>query len=119
MAAADKIHQYRALKAEVQVLLNDVGASLVDLLDNAAEEEAHRNIDQSIHGYFQSYYDLRTRHDQDGLQVAVLALTKSGEYEFMATFKRDAFQPRSSALPWHWPQHARVRAMQGRKRPIF
>eukprot|EP00775_Hariotina_reticulata_P005529 gene5529-5763_t len=93
MDAADRIQQYRALKAEVQVLLNDVGASLVDLLDNAADEEAHRNIDQSIHGYFQSYYDLRTRHDQDGLQVAVLALTKSGKSTLINALLGDELMP--------------------------
>ncbi len=76
-------------RKSIDTLLGDVGGLLADLTSQehstaASEgddnEEASRVIDVELQRFWQGYYELKRRHDENALSVAVLALTKSGAF---------------------------------------
>lgn len=73
--------QYQKARTEINDVLTGVGAFLGDLCTGPAKgehEEVHAKIDEQLQRFFTLYYDLRKRHEDACLSVAVLALTKSG-----------------------------------------
>lgn len=74
---------YVAQRTQVSQLLNRFGGLLGDLLDRspqADDDEARLVIDEKLQHFWQAYYKLKERHDIDAMNIAVLALAKSGEY---------------------------------------
>ncbi|GFR43890.1 hypothetical protein Agub_g5019, partial [Astrephomene gubernaculifera] len=76
------------IRRTIDGLLADVGSLLADLTsqehptgsaEDEENEEARRPIDVALHSFWDSYYDLKRRHEENALSVAVLALTKSGK----------------------------------------
>ncbi|GLC43094.1 hypothetical protein PLESTB_000863800 [Pleodorina starrii] len=77
-----------ATRRSIDALLGDVGGLLADLTsqehstgasDDEENEEARRVIDVELQRFWQGYYELKRRHEENALSVAVLALTKSGK----------------------------------------
>ncbi|KXZ53106.1 hypothetical protein GPECTOR_8g96 [Gonium pectorale] len=74
-------------RKSIDDLLHGVGDLLADLTDSGHavsedpddNEEARRLIDVELQRFWKSYYELKRRHDENTLSVAVLALTKSGK----------------------------------------
>ena len=62
----------------VDVLLRDVGTFFGDLVE-APTSDAHQLIDEQLQRFWQLYYELKKRREDNELTVAVLALAKSGE----------------------------------------
>jgi hypothetical protein len=77
IAMADQYAQYRE---DIDGILCDVGKLLGDLVEapRAEVNEANALIDGHLQQFFKAYYDLKSRHDDAALSVAVMALTKSG-----------------------------------------
>ncbi len=73
---------YHELRAHVGAAIDDVGRFLGSLVEGPGaghSAPAHQLcIDKDIQKFFTSYYNLRTKHADEHLNVAVLALTKSG-----------------------------------------
>ncbi len=73
---------YHELRAQVGAAIDDVGRFLGSLVEGPGaghSAPAHQLcIDKDIQKFFTSYYNLRTKHADEHLNVAVLALTKSG-----------------------------------------
>lgn len=73
---------YLGMRSSIDGLLADTGAFLADLLDGHGQEDDGEHcllIDQQLQHFFTSFYQLKQRHDEGLLSVAVLALIKSGE----------------------------------------
>eukprot|EP00879_Flechtneria_rotunda_P004959 GHRR01005234.1.p1 GENE.GHRR01005234.1~~GHRR01005234.1.p1 ORF type:complete len:470 (+),score=121.45 GHRR01005234.1:171-1580(+) len=102
---AHVVNEYKQLKAQSSELLTEVGESLISLVEAPApdQEEAHAAIDQQIQSFFQAYYELRKRHEQEHLSVAVLALTKSGKSTLINSFLGDELLPVNNV-----PETARI-----------
>ncbi|GIL70787.1 hypothetical protein Vretimale_3881 [Volvox reticuliferus] len=75
-------------RKSVDSLLAEIGGLLADLTSQerpteASEDEenvkARRVIDVELQRFWHGYYELKRRHDENALSVAVLALTKSGK----------------------------------------
>ena len=74
---------YHELHCEVSAAIDEVGRFLGRLVEGPASGSgppAHQLcIDRDIQRFFTAYYALRAKHADEHLNVAVLALTKSGE----------------------------------------
>ncbi len=74
---------YHSLHAQVSTAIDEVGRFLGRLVEGPASGSgtpAHQLcIDRDIQRFFSSYYALRAKHADEHLNVAVLALTKSGK----------------------------------------
>ena len=66
--------------ARVDGLLAQVGTFLGDLVQ-APSGDGHQLLDQQLHQFWHSFYELKKRSHDDELSVAVLALAKSGKPE--------------------------------------
>ncbi|GLI58627.1 hypothetical protein VaNZ11_000362 [Volvox africanus] len=75
-------------RKSVDSLLAEIGGLLADLtsqecpteaLEDDDNVKARRVIDVELQRFWQSYYELKQRHEENALSVAVLALTKSGK----------------------------------------
>lgn len=80
MASAVK---YADLRAETSSAFDKLGTFLADLCEGT---EAHHdssdrpNLDTNLGNFYETFTALKARHADQNLTVAVLALTKSGEY---------------------------------------
>ena len=73
---------FGALYERVSGSLQSVGRFLVGLLEAPQGQERPAQLlalDAELQKFWKMYADLQSRHSQQSLQVAVLALTKSGE----------------------------------------
>ena len=74
---------YHELHCEVSAAIDEVGRFLGRLVEGPVSgggPPAHQLcIDRDIQRFFTAYYALRAKHADEHLNVAVLALTKSGE----------------------------------------
>ena len=80
MASAAK---YGDLRAETSSAFDKLGSFLADLCDGT--EDHHEppekpNLDTNLGSFYETFTALKARHADQNLTVAVLALTKSGEY---------------------------------------
>ena len=75
---------YAEYRQGIDTVLSDVGVLLGDLVEAPRGEanEANALIDGHLQQFFKAYYELKSRHDDAALSVAVLALTKSGAWVF-------------------------------------
>lgn len=80
---------------DTEQLLDSLGELLTTLLEGPSgdADDGHSLIDEHLRSFFHAYYELRTRHQQQTLSVAVLALTKSGEPPFGSGTQRRVVRP--------------------------
>lgn len=79
---ASSLKTVSQLRVATDALLAEVGGLLADLLEAPQTEDdegARHVIDTQLQRFWQSYYDLKRRHEENTLSVAMLALTKSGK----------------------------------------
>lgn len=74
----DDQQAYAEASAELDTLLADVGALLVDLTDGSEGEGQEEALLTRLDSWFQAFSSLRERHANAQLSVACLALIKSG-----------------------------------------
>ncbi len=89
---ASSLKTVSQLRVATDALLAEVGGLLADLLEAPQTEDdegARHVIDTQLQRFWQSYYDLKRRHEENTLSVAVLALTKSGAARCVAA--KDSF----------------------------
>lgn len=68
-----------ALAVEIRDVFEQLGGLLGDLTEGRAGDDNEQFlIDSHLEHFFDSFYNLRERHDKSQLAVAVLALAKSG-----------------------------------------
>ncbi|GIL46881.1 hypothetical protein Vafri_3748 [Volvox africanus] len=86
VAAASVV--FASTRKSVDSMLAEIGGLLADLTSQecpteASEDEdnvkARRVIDVELQRFWHGYYELKQRHEENALSVAVLALTKSGK----------------------------------------
>ena len=83
---------FKRLRASLTGILRDLGAVLGDLTapqqptsprqegcEDAGDDAAQRLIDSNLQHFWNRYASLKTRHEQNTLSCAVLALTKAGK----------------------------------------
>ena len=76
----DSAKHFEELKLEVEDLLQGLGRFLAELADGSSSSGPGANaaLDARLGESHRQYCQLRTRHREQNLTVAVLALTKSG-----------------------------------------
>ncbi|KAK9845844.1 hypothetical protein WJX81_004061 [Elliptochloris bilobata] len=98
---------YHVLHSEVTRAIDEVGRFLGRLVEGPAPESgppAHQLcIDRDIQRFFTSYYTLRAKHADEHLNVAVLALTKSGKSTLLNALLGSMLLPSSNV-----PETARI-----------
>ncbi len=70
--------KYPTVKADVESLLNGLGGFLTDITDGRGAVKPSALIGPQLNKYFDAYYTLRKRFQNDTIDCALMALTKSG-----------------------------------------
>ena len=80
----DSAKHFETLKLDVEGLLQGLGRFLGELVEGEATAGPGANgaLEARIGESFRQYHQLRSRHREQNLTVAVLALTKSGSAPF-------------------------------------
>eukprot|EP00191_Tetraselmis_sp_GSL018_P003015 CAMPEP_0177597860 /NCGR_PEP_ID=MMETSP0419_2-20121207/11969_1 /TAXON_ID=582737 /ORGANISM="Tetraselmis sp., Strain GSL018" /LENGTH=425 /DNA_ID=CAMNT_0019090123 /DNA_START=455 /DNA_END=1728 /DNA_ORIENTATION=+ len=77
--------EYEMLRKRTETLIHDYGDVVCELVRAPAEKEKteHESPDRFLNNLLDSYYRLKNYHEEQALNVAVLALTKSGKSTFL------------------------------------
>lgn len=70
--------KYATVKADVEGLLNGLGCFLTEITDGSGSNGPSALLAQQLSKNFEAYYTLKRRLENDTIDCAMMALTKSG-----------------------------------------